>query len=103
MGAFGIGTNVNEINSGEIRGKMYDIACKAWFTASCNPKPLSFKFKGDDGMIQEVSDIKIKSREDKNYSGIKSKEFVCVAIIGGILLEFKIILFTEECKWVMVI
>ncbi|WP_367567190.1 hypothetical protein [Lacrimispora sp.] len=103
MGAFGIGTNVNEIDSGEIRGKMYHIACKAWFTASSVTKPLSFKFEGDDGIIQTVSDIAIKYTDDKNYNGIPSKEFCCEAIIGGILHDFKLIFYMESCKWVMVI
>ena len=103
MSAFGIGTNTTKIDSGEIRGKMYHVACKVWFTASCSPKPLSFKFEGDDGIIQSVTDISIKSSEDKNYSGILSKEFVCESIIGGFLREFKLIFFVESCKWVMVI
>ena len=103
MGAFGIGTNTNDIDSGELRGKMYHIACKVWFTASSIPRPLSFKFEGDDGIIQTVSDITIKCTEDKKYSGISSKEFVCESIIGGFMREFKLIFFVESCKWVMVI
>lgn len=103
MGTFGIGTNVSDINSGEIRGKMYPIACKVWFTASCSLRPLSFKFEGDDGTIQTVSNISVKCSEEKNYSGIPSKEFVCESIIGGLLQEFKLIFFSEDCKWVMVI
>lgn len=103
MGAFGIGTNVNNIDSGELRGKMYHIACKVWFTASCSPMPLSIKFEGDDGIIQTVSDIQVKYANNKNYDGIPSKEFCCEAIIGGILHEFKLIFYMESCKWVMVI
>ena len=103
MGIFGIGTNTNDIDSGEIRGKMYHIACKVWFTATCSPRPLSFKFEGDDGIIQSVTDINIKSSEDKNYSGIASKEFMCESIIGGFLRDFKLIFFIESCKWIMVI
>lgn len=103
MGIFGIGTNTNDIDSGEIKGKMYHIACKVWFTSNCSPKPLSFKFEGDDGIIQSVSNISIQSSEDKNYSGIASKEFMCEAIIGGFLRNFKLIYFIESCKWIMVI
>lgn len=103
MGVFGIGTNTKEIDSGEIRGKMYHVACKAWFTSTCSPRPLSIKFEGDDGIIQTVSDITVKCTEDKNYSGIPSKEFSCEAIIGGILHEFKLIFYMEACKWVMVV
>ncbi|MDR1707443.1 MAG: hypothetical protein LBR46_05515 [Prevotella sp.] len=103
MGVFGIGTNTKEIDSGEIRGKMYHAACKVWFTSSCSPRPLSIKFEGDDGVIQTVTNINVKSNEDKNYSGIASKEFVCESIVGGLLREFKLIFFIESCKWVMII
>jgi len=103
MSAFGIGTNVKENDSGKLNGKTYNIACKAWFTASCSPRPLSLKFEGDDGIIQTISDITIKCSEDKNYNGIPSKEFQCDAIIGGIRLEFKLVFYMESCKWVMVV
>ncbi|ADL04865.1 hypothetical protein [Lacrimispora saccharolytica] len=103
MGIFGIGTNVTDIDGGELHGRMYHVACKAWFTASCSPRPLSIKFEGDDGMIQTISDIAIKCSEDKNYNGIPSKEFQCIAIIGGIRQEFKLVFYMEACKWVMVI
>jgi hypothetical protein len=103
MGVFGIGTNERGIDSGELRGQIYDIACKAWFTASCSPRPLSFKFEGDDGIIQTISDITIKCSEDKSYNGIPSKEFQCDAIIGGIRHEFKLVFYMVSCKWVMVI
>ncbi|MCI7262430.1 MAG: hypothetical protein ACI4OO_10325 [Otoolea sp.] len=84
-------------------GKMYHIACKIWFTASGSPMPLSFKFEGDDGTIQSVSQLTILYSEDKNFSGIPSKEYGCRACIGGILQEFRLIFYMEACKWVMVI
>jgi hypothetical protein len=83
--------------------KMYHIACKVWFTASCIPLPLSFQFEGDDNIIQAVKDITVKSCEDKNYSGIRSKEYGCEAIIGGIRLQIKLIYYMEACKWVMIL
>lgn len=103
MPAFGIGVNEKEIDSGEIKGQAYHIACNAWFTANGSPRPLSFKFKGDDEEIQQVKDIVIKYTEDKNYSGIPSKEYGCEAIIGGLRHTFKLIYYLQECKWVMVI
>lgn len=84
-------------------GKMYHIACKIWFTSTGSLRPLSFKFEGDDGELQYVSDMKIIYSEDKNYSGIASKEYGCEAIIGGFLREFKLIFYCEACKWVMLI
>lgn len=103
MSSFGIGTNVNEIDSGELRGKMYHIACKAWFTSECSVKPLSFKFEGEDGSIQTVQNITVKYAEDKNYSGIPSREYGCEAVIGGIRHGFKLVFYMEACKWVMVL
>lgn len=103
MGVFGIGTNVKNIDSGIINGKIYNVACKAWFTANCSPRPLSFKFEGEDGMIQTVANFSIKCTEDKNYNGIPSKEYSCDAVIGGIQHEFKLIFYMEACKWIMVI
>lgn len=103
MSSFGIGTNAKAIDSGEVNGKMYHIACKAWFTASCSLRPLSFKFEGDDGIIQSVKEIRVKSLENKNYSGIPSKEYDCEAVIGGILHTFKLVFYMEACKWVMIL
>lgn len=103
MSAFGIGTNTQTMDSGEIRGRMYHIACKTWFTSTCSPRPLSFKFEGDDGVLQTVKNINIKCSEDKNYAGIASKEYVCSAIIGGLNRDFKLIFYLEACKWVMIV
>ena len=85
------------------QGKMYHIACKIWFTSTGSPRPLSFKFQGDDGVIQTVSSLQVHYAEDKNYSGIPSKEYGCSAVIGGFLREFKLIFYCEACKWVMLI
>ena len=85
------------------RGKMYQIACHAWFTATGAPQPLSFKFQGDDGEIQRVADIKIQYSEDKYYSGLPSKEYACEAVIGGLIREFRLIFYQDTCTWVMMI
>lgn len=92
-----------EIDSGLPKGKMYHIACKTWFTANGSPRPLSFKFEGDDGLLQTVREVTVKYSEDKNYSGIPSKEYGCEAVIGGFVREFKLIFYCEACKWVMLI
>lgn len=103
MGAFGIGTNVDAIENGELRGRQIEIACKAWFTSRGEASPLSFKFQGDDGLIQTIHDVHVVCSEDKYYSGIPSREYRCRAIIGGLVHEFKLIFYVETCKWVMVV
>lgn len=82
---------------------MYHIACKTWFTATQSVRPLSFKFEGDDGLIQTVNNLTVKYSEDKNYGGIPSKEYGCEAVIGGIRQDFLLIFYMEACKWVMVL
>ena len=83
--------------------EIYHIACKNWTTTKGKVILLSFKFEGDDGSIIMVTSIQILYTEDKNFSEIPSREFVCEAIIGGLFETFRLILYCERCKWVMVI
>ena len=94
---------LSQTDSGIPQGKMYHIACKTWFTSTGSPRPLSFKFEGDDGLLQMVNNLTVKYSEDKNYSGIPSKEYGCEAIVGGFMREFRLIFYCEACLWVMVI
>lgn len=84
-------------------GKMYHIACMTWFTSSGSLRPISFKFEDENKEIQRVGDIIIQYSEDKNYSGLPSKEFGCKAIIGGLIQDFRLIYYLDACKWVMMI
>ncbi len=101
MGFLEASTVRDEADSGHPSGKMYRIACKTWFTSSGKTYPLSFKFEGDDGTLQTVTNLKILYEEDKNYSGIPSREYGCEAVIGGLLHEFRLIFYCEACLWVM--
>lgn len=103
MGLINATRGTPDTDSGLPRGKMYHIACKTWFTSTGSLRPLSFKFEGDDGEIHTVSDLKIHYSEEKNYSGISSKEYGCEAVLGGIEREFKLIFYCEACLWVMLI
>lgn len=90
-------------NAGSLRGTVYPIACKTWFTSNGSIMPLSLKFEGEDGILYRVADINTTLVEDKNYSGIPSREFSCKAVIGGLMQEFKLIFYVEEYRWVMVV
>lgn len=92
-----------QMDSGVPGGKMYHAAVMAWFRSEGDPRPLSFKFQGDDGEIQAVKDLVVRYAEDRNYSGIPSKEYGCEAVIGGLIREFRLIFYTEACKWVMMV
>ncbi len=103
MGSFGIGTNADAVDSGPLKGRQVKIACKAWFTSDGSIRPLSFKFEGDDGVIRTVDHVTVRLSEEKNYSGIPSKEYVCRAVMGGLTQEFKLIFYPEDGRWVMVV
>lgn len=98
MGVFGIGTNVKRIDSGIIRGNTYPIACMAWYAPGCPPRPLLFKFEGEDGVLQTVADINIKCTDNKCYDGLSANEYRCEAVIDGILYGFKLIFYTLDNK-----
>ena len=66
-------------------------------------RPLKFKFEDDTGAIQTVSEVRINYSEDKNYSGLPSKEYGCEAVIGGLLREFKLVFYLEASQWVMLV
>ena len=85
------------------KGKLYHIACKTWFTSTGTAMPLSFKFQDDNGELQTVRNPSVKYMEDKNYSGIPSKEYICESVIGGLLREYRLIFYCESCLWVMLI
>lgn len=87
----------------EPRGTVYHIACKCWCTSTGDLQPLSFKFKGDDDILVHVKDIMILYVENKNISGIPSREFRCRAIVGGLLRDFKLVFYCEACRWTMII
>lgn len=57
MPSFGIGTNPNKRDNGNVRGNTYSIACMAWYTPDRTPVPLLLKFEGHDGVIQTVDGI----------------------------------------------
>lgn len=102
MGVFGIGTNVCKINSGIIRGKIYPIACMAWYAPGLPPRPLLFKFEGEDGILQTITDLKIKCTDNKFYDGEPVNEYRCEAVIGSIRYGFKLVFYVMDNKWVMV-
>ena len=92
-----------DVDSGIPKGNMYHIACSAWFTSTGQTMPRYFKFEDDAGEVQTVKDILVKYTEEKNYSGIPSREYGCEAVIGGLIREFKLIFFLEACKWVRLV
>ncbi len=104
MAGFADATKIpDEPDGGVLQGTMYHIAVLAWFRSTGNPRPMMFKFQDDMGEMQEVRNITIHYAEDKNFSGIPSKEYGCEAVVGGLIRTFKLIFYLEAGKWVMLI
>ncbi len=103
MPAFGMDLSIKERDSGPLKGRIYPIACKTWFTAAGKAMPLSFKFQGDDGEVRRVGELRILWEEEKNYAGVPSREYGCQAVVGGLLREIRLVFYVETCRWIMVI
>lgn len=85
------------------RGSMYPIACMTWFTSNGEAIPIMFKYTGDDGTIQKVSDIKVVHAEDKKYAGMASRYYECIVTIGGLKHEIALIYYKDTNSWVMTV
>ncbi|EXG85852.1 hypothetical protein K413DRAFT_2662 [Clostridium sp. ASBs410] len=84
MGVLGIGTNKKRIDSDIKRGITYPITSMAWYSPSRPPRPMLFKFKGEDCILKTTTDLKINYTDYKCYDGEHVKNYKCDAVIGGI-------------------
>lgn len=46
--AFGIGTNTQEADAGQVQGTQREIACECWFTSTGKIIPRMLKIKDED-------------------------------------------------------
>lgn len=53
--------------------------------------PIRFRFQTAEDTIETVNVERVISRDEKNYVGIREKQFVCAAQIGGMhrILEIR--------------
>ncbi len=103
MGVFGIGTNVRKIDSVLIRGNTYPVACMALYAPGHPPRPLLFKFWGEDGILQTITELKIIHTDFKCYDGDQVNEYRCYVVFGGVRFGFRLIIYILSRQWVMVV
>lgn len=101
--AFGIGTNCEQTDSGIIRDKLIPIACDCWYTVGGRSIPRMIKLQDENGEIQTIHEIHIKSHTNKNYSGLPTIEFDCTICLSerSQLQDVKIIFFITKNCWSM--
>lgn len=99
--AFGIGTNTQEADAGQVRGTQREIACECWFTSTGKLIPLMLKIKDEDGEIVVVNKIEVHYQEKKKYAGIPSIEFDCTLTVLEKAIRAKLIYYQTESRWVL--
>ena len=99
--AFGIGTNMQEADAGEIRGEQREIACDCWFTSTGRIIPRMLKIREEDGEMLLINKIQVHSQEQKKYAGIPSIEFDCSLTVLEKEIKVKLIYYQTESRWVL--
>lgn len=93
----------SNLDDGTIKGDRREVACMVWFPSNQDPYPVSIKFRGDDGEIICVREINIISSKNIQYNGVTSKQYLCDAVIGGLVQKFALIFYPKNCKWGIVL
>ncbi len=99
--AFGIGTNAQGANAGQLRGVRKEVACECWFTSTGKLIPLMLKVKDDDGELLVIKKIEVHYQEQKKYAGIPSTEFDCTLTILEQSIRAKLIYYQTESRWIL--
>lgn len=61
--------------------------------------PIRFRFQTAEDIIETVTIQKVVSRDEKNYVGIREKQFICAALIGDMEKVMEIRYNVESQKW----
>lgn len=99
--SMGIGINSSSPDSGEIRGTQEAVACGIWFTSTGRVIPKTVKFEDDNGVYHMLQHIRVTHQEEQNYCGIPTITFKCDTIYRDRQVEFHLIFYTEQRKWVI--
>ena len=99
--AFGIGTNTQDADAGEVRGEQREVACDCWFTSTGRIIPRMLKIREEDGEMLLINKIQVHSQEQKKYAGIPSIEFDCTLTVLEKAIKVKLIYYQTESRWVL--
>ncbi|MDE6893316.1 MAG: hypothetical protein K2P50_16120 [Lachnospiraceae bacterium] len=61
--------------------------------------PIRFRFQTNEDIIETIHVEKTVSRDEKNYVGIREKQFICTASVSGIQRIMEIRYNVESQKW----
>lgn len=97
--AFGIGTNTEVLDCGEIAENLEEVAVKCWFTSTGKAMPLMMKIKTNEEEIITIDDIHVIKSDKQWYAGIYNIKYYCEAMVQGRMLGFILYFCPEECAW----
>ncbi|MFV0364235.1 MAG: hypothetical protein ACK5LL_14280 [Suipraeoptans sp.] len=95
----GIGTNINDADAGEVKGKQDEIACGVWFTASGRTIPKCVKFKDRDGVYHILNHISVLDEMETHYCGIPAITYKCETVYNNRKIEFHLLFYIERKQW----
>jgi len=101
--AFPTGSNIQKLQDRAIDGVQHDAAVDCWFTATGETIPRLVKVKGAEEEIITIKDIQTFKVEQKFYGGTHCRKHWCRAEMNGIVKEFLLLFYVDECKWRIVI
>ena len=101
--AFPIERNLQKLQDREIIGTQCDAAVDCWFTAGGKTMPRLCKLKGPQEEIITIQNISVMKEEQKFYAGIHAKKHWCKAEHNGVMMQFYLVFYPEECRWKIVI
>lgn len=99
--SMGIGTNTQNPDEGDLRRIQQNIACGVWFTSTGAALPKLIKYKDSEGMIRQISRIRLLSEEKKFYCGIPAVEYKCITVYDDREYPFRLYYYIETGCWTL--
>ncbi len=95
--------NIPTIEDSTLNGIRIPIAVMSWTTTNCKVIPLILKIQDNDGVVHTVKSIHVCYNEKKKYYGQWCWVFDCRTTEPYCPSVFRLIYYTEDVKWEMVI
>ena len=61
--------------------------------------PLRFRYETADHMVESVDVERVVSRDEKNFVGIREKQYICIVKMGELMRTLEIRFHVDSQKW----
>ena len=61
--------------------------------------PLRFRYETADHMVESVNVERVISRDEKNFVGIREKQYICIVKMGELMRTLEIRFHVDSQKW----